>query len=166
MITRRHMLAGAAALSGTAALWPQTLIGAPDEAARRIALTNLHTGERLDIEYFRGGSYAPEALTALDVLLRDFRNGEKHAIDPKLMDYLVDVAARIGVPVTSHLPSGKKRAHSAKPSSTRVVSRPFNRFALPGIALDSWTNVGIFLDRPARIGAVEVNPPMPSTASG
>ena len=112
MITRRRMLAGTAALSGTAALggtaalWPQTLFGAPDAAARRIALTNLHTGERLDIEYFRDGSYAPDALGALEVLLRDFRNGEKHSIDPKLMDYLVDVAGQIGVPAAYSVISG------------------------------------------------------------
>ena len=112
MISRRHLLAGAAALSGTAALsgaaalWPQNLLGATDAGARRIALTNLHTGERLDIEYFRDGSYTPEALTALEVLLRDFRNDEKHAIDPKLMDYLVDVAAQIGVPPAYSVISG------------------------------------------------------------
>jgi uncharacterized protein YcbK (DUF882 family) len=106
MITRRRMLAGAAALSGTAALWPRTLRGAADAAVRRIALTNLHTGERLDIEYFRDGSYKPGALAALEVLLRDFRNGEKHAIDPKLLDYLVDVAATIGVPPVYSVISG------------------------------------------------------------
>jgi uncharacterized protein YcbK (DUF882 family) len=112
MISRRHMLAGAAALSGTAALsgaaalWPQSLLGATDAGARRIALTNLHTGERLELEYFRDGSYSPEALAALEVLLRDFRNGERHAIDPKLMDYLVDVAAQIGVPPAYSVISG------------------------------------------------------------
>jgi uncharacterized protein YcbK (DUF882 family) len=30
------------------------------------------------------------------VLLRDFRTGERHAIDPDLMDYLVQVAHRAG----------------------------------------------------------------------
>jgi uncharacterized protein YcbK (DUF882 family) len=118
MITRRRILAGAAALSGTAALggtavlsgagalWPQTLRAATDVAVRRIALTNLHTGEQLDIEYRRDGSYAPQALAAFEVLLRDFRNGEKHAIDPKLLDYLVDVAAQIGVPPAYSVISG------------------------------------------------------------
>ncbi len=42
----------------------------------------------------------------LEVLLRDFRNGEKHAIDPKLMDYLVDVAALVGVPPAYSVISG------------------------------------------------------------
>jgi len=112
MISRRHLLAGAAAFSGTAALsgaaalWPRNVLGATDAGARRIALSNLHTGERLDIEYFRDGSYTPEALTALEVLLRDFRNDKKHAIDPKLIDYLVDVAAQIGAPAAYSVISG------------------------------------------------------------
>jgi uncharacterized protein YcbK (DUF882 family) len=106
VISRRQMLTAAAALSSSAlasaalssaaVLWPQSPLGAPDAAARRIALTNLHTGEHLEIEYFRDGSYSPQALVALQVLLRDFRNGEQHALDPKLMDYLVEVAAQLG----------------------------------------------------------------------
>jgi uncharacterized protein YcbK (DUF882 family) len=66
-------------------------------APRRIALLNLHTDERLDIEYFRDGVYVAEALSAIEVLLRDFRSGERHAIDPRLMDYLVQVAHTAGV---------------------------------------------------------------------
>ncbi|HME39579.1 MAG TPA: DUF882 domain-containing protein [Steroidobacteraceae bacterium] len=69
--------------------------GAP--AQRRIALTNLHTDERLEIEYFREGMYIPAALSAIEVLLRDFRTGERHAIDPTLMDYLLQVAHAAGV---------------------------------------------------------------------
>jgi uncharacterized protein YcbK (DUF882 family) len=66
-------------------------------APRRIALRNLHTGERLDIEYFRAGIYVAEALSAIEVVLRDFRTGERHAIDPGLMDYLVQVAHTAGI---------------------------------------------------------------------
>ncbi len=110
MISRRRMLAATAAtaaLPGVAALWPQWVIGSPVAgAARRIALNSLHTGERLEVEYYRAGAYVPEALAALEVLLRDFRSGEKHAIDPKLMDYLVDVAEKIGVPPAFSVISG------------------------------------------------------------
>jgi uncharacterized protein YcbK (DUF882 family) len=66
-------------------------------APKRIALVNLHTEERLDIEYLRNGAYVPEALSAIEVLLRDFRTGDRHAIDPDLMDYLVQVAHAVGV---------------------------------------------------------------------
>jgi uncharacterized protein YcbK (DUF882 family) len=63
-----------------------------EAATRRIALLNLHTGERLDTEYFRDGAYLQDALGAIEVLLRDFRTGERHAIAPRLLDYLVEVA--------------------------------------------------------------------------
>jgi uncharacterized protein YcbK (DUF882 family) len=98
MISRRRMLM-AGALAGTAALWARSSIGAPDPnlKPRRIALVNLHTGERLETEYFRDEAYVPDALAAIAVLLRDFRSGEKHAMDPKLLDYLVDVAAQVNV---------------------------------------------------------------------
>ena len=31
-------------------------------------------------------------MSAIEAVLRDFRTGDRHTIDPKLMDYLVDVA--------------------------------------------------------------------------
>jgi uncharacterized protein YcbK (DUF882 family) len=65
-------------------------------AGRRIAFLNLHTNEHLDIEYCRDGGYVPGALAQIDHVLRDFRNGETHAIDPVLLDYLVQVAASVG----------------------------------------------------------------------
>jgi uncharacterized protein YcbK (DUF882 family) len=68
-----------------------------EAAIRRIVLLNLHTGERLDTEYFRDGEYLPDALGAIDALLRDFRTGERHAIAPSLMDYLVAVAHAAGL---------------------------------------------------------------------
>jgi uncharacterized protein YcbK (DUF882 family) len=66
-------------------------------APKRIALLNLHTDERLDIEYSRDGVHVPAALAAIEVLLRDFRTGERHPIDPGLLDYLVQVAHTAGV---------------------------------------------------------------------
>jgi uncharacterized protein YcbK (DUF882 family) len=105
MISRRRMLI-ASGLAGSAALLSRSLLGAPNTAVKQIALTNLHTGEKLTVEYFRDGAYVPDALSRLEGVLRDFRNGEKHAIDPKLMDYLVDVAAQIGVPPAFSVISG------------------------------------------------------------
>ena len=106
MISRRRMLMATAALAGAAALGTRSSVGAPNSHLKRIALLNLHTGERLDIEYGRDDAYAGDALAAIEVLLSDFRNGEKHAIDPQLMDYLVDVAARLGVPPAYSVISG------------------------------------------------------------
>jgi uncharacterized protein YcbK (DUF882 family) len=136
MISRRHMLAAGAALSGAAALWPQSLIGAPDASARRIALTNLHTGERLDIEYFRDGAYSPESLAALEVLLRDFRNGERHPIDPKLIDCLVDVAALVGVPPAYSVISGYRSPETNERLHERSSGVSQHSLHMQGRAID------------------------------
>lgn len=114
MNPRRRMLMATGALAGAAALWSRASLGgaiarpAPDAGLgpRRIALLNLHTGERAEVEYFRDGAYVPDALAALEILLRDFRNGEKHVIDPQLMDYLTEVAAALSAPAAFSVISG------------------------------------------------------------
>jgi uncharacterized protein YcbK (DUF882 family) len=95
--SRRRLLKAGGVLAGATAA---ALFGQParsEEASKRIALLNLHTEERINIEYFRAGSYVPDAMSAIELLLRDFRSGDRHPIDPKLMDYLVDVAHAAGV---------------------------------------------------------------------
>jgi uncharacterized protein YcbK (DUF882 family) len=99
-VSAAGLLAGTARSRETAA--NQAAAGGRDGehgvvAPKRIALLNLHTDERLDIEYFRDGVHVPAALSAIEVLLRDFRTGERHPIDPGLMDYLVQVAQTAGV---------------------------------------------------------------------
>ncbi len=98
--SRRRVLQAGGALAGVSAAGLLTSKVRSQEAParpKRIALLNLHTDERLEIEFFRDGAYLPHALTAIDVLLRDFRTGERHAIDPGLMVYLVEVAHTVGV---------------------------------------------------------------------
>ncbi len=68
----------------------------PRAAARRIGLLNLHTGERLEVDYFRNDAYLPQAINSIEVLLRDFRTGDRHTIDPGVMDYLVQTAQALG----------------------------------------------------------------------
>jgi uncharacterized protein YcbK (DUF882 family) len=91
--SRRRVLKAAGALAGVL-------------APKRVALLNLHTDERLEVEYFRDGVYVAEALSAIEVLLRDFRTGGRHAIDPGLMDYLVQVAHTVGVDPSFSVISG------------------------------------------------------------
>jgi uncharacterized protein YcbK (DUF882 family) len=106
------------------------------DAAKRIALKNLHTSERLDIEYFREGAYVPDALSAIEVLLRDFRTGERHSIDPSLMDYLVEVAHALGVDPAFTVISGyRSPATNAqlREKSTGVAQRSLH---MQGRAID------------------------------
>jgi uncharacterized protein YcbK (DUF882 family) len=106
--TRRRVLQAGSVLAGVSAAGLLARAARSQNAAeaqadvqadtpRRIALLNLHTSERLDIEYFRDGAYLPGALSSIEVCLRDFRTGQRHVIDPHLMDDLVEVAHTLGV---------------------------------------------------------------------
>lgn len=102
--SRRRVLTAGSALAGVSAAGllaggarGRSVAGGQDKGPRRIALLNLHTNERLSIEYFRDGAYVPNALSSIESCLRDFRTGQQHGIDPSLMDYLVEVAHALGV---------------------------------------------------------------------
>ena len=114
-VSAAGLLAGTARSHGLAARSPaaggndsESRIGVP----KRITLLNLHTDEHLEIEYFRDGVYVPKALSAIEVLLRDFRTGDQHSIEPTLMDYLVDVAGHLGMPPAYSVISGYRSAES------------------------------------------------------
>jgi uncharacterized protein YcbK (DUF882 family) len=69
---------------------------AASAGTRALRFAHLHTGEKLTVEYFTGGSYLPDALGAVNHLLRDFRTGDEHVIDPKLLDLLHRLTAETG----------------------------------------------------------------------
>jgi uncharacterized protein YcbK (DUF882 family) len=92
---RRHaltLLAGAAT-----ALIAAPAIAAPRFAPdrRSLAFHNLHTGEHLDLVYWSDGTYHQDALRQIDYVLRDFRTGDVHAIDPSLLDLLVRIGRQL-----------------------------------------------------------------------
>jgi uncharacterized protein YcbK (DUF882 family) len=101
-----------------------------------IALLNLHTDERLQVEYFRDGVYLAEALSAIEGVLRDFRTGERHAIDPRLMDHLVSVAESLGVDPEFSVISGYRSPQTnarLRERSTGVAQRSLH---MEGRAID------------------------------
>ena len=71
---------------------PRRLL-AESTPVRALRFTHTHTGERLAIEYFSGGTYLPDALATVNVFLRDFRTGAVHEIDPGLLDFLHGLAS-------------------------------------------------------------------------
>ena len=93
-LARRGLLLGASAvIAGVAApavLRAQTLPG-----VRRAALHNLHTGDRFNEVFYSNGRYMPDALAEAMRVLRDWRNGEEHPMDPRLFDALHDISERL-----------------------------------------------------------------------
>ena len=58
-------------------------------------LLNVHTGERLVCTYREQGRLLPDALAAIDHLLRDHRTDEMRPIDPALLDLMASLAGRL-----------------------------------------------------------------------
>jgi uncharacterized protein YcbK (DUF882 family) len=84
-------LLGASAL-GALPAWSRAGALAP----RALGFENLHTGEKLAVEYFAAGRYLDDARVAVNHLLRDFRSGDVGAIDTGLLDLLHALAAATG----------------------------------------------------------------------
>jgi uncharacterized protein YcbK (DUF882 family) len=55
---------------------------------KTVALYNTHTGESINAVYWFRGQYLPEAMSAVDRVLRDHRTDEIKPIDPQLLDLL------------------------------------------------------------------------------
>ncbi len=64
--------------------------------ARALSFDNLHTGEKLTIDYWMNGAYVSDALGTINHLLRDYRNNQVHAIEPKLLDLLSVLRKAVG----------------------------------------------------------------------
>jgi uncharacterized protein YcbK (DUF882 family) len=98
-IGRRDALrwAGAAALTTMAAgaANPASAFGLDIWEPRRALLHNLHTGEKFSEVYFANGSYLPGAMAGAMKVLRDWRNGAEHFMDPRLFDALHAIQLRL-----------------------------------------------------------------------
>lgn len=148
-ISRRKFLkiGGAAAVvatgAGTLVRPARAAIAAPADPSlaaasdpKRIAFRNLHTGEQLDIEFFKDQAYVPAAMSSIETVLRDFRNGERHPIDPCLMDYLHEVATSFGVYPEFNVISGYRSpaTNAMLRAETTGVAR--HSFHMQGRAID------------------------------
>ncbi|HVM81427.1 MAG TPA: DUF882 domain-containing protein [Stellaceae bacterium] len=91
---RQVMLLGISALASALAR-PAIAVPRSDDR-RRLSFHNLHTGESLDAVYWAGGDYVPDALKRIDTVLRDFRTGDVHPIDRRLLDLLVRLRQKLG----------------------------------------------------------------------
>jgi uncharacterized protein YcbK (DUF882 family) len=103
---------------------------------KRISLYNLHTDESRELVFYRDGDYVPEAMAALAMLLRDFRNGEQHAIDPHLMDTLYEVAQNLGAPPVFSVISGYRSPQTNERLRERSDGVARHSLHLEGRAID------------------------------
>jgi uncharacterized protein YcbK (DUF882 family) len=70
----------------------QAVSNQPEKA---VALYNTHTGESIHAVYWFRGRYLPEAMSAVDRVLRDHRTDEVKPIDPQLLDLLYAIRGEL-----------------------------------------------------------------------
>ena len=137
--TRRSFLkaslASAFLLVGRPA-WAQDLI-APSVPEGRLALYNTHTDERLEVTYREpSGQYDPDALSAIDHLLRCHYTNRVAKIDVRVIEFLDAVDKRLGGDNEIHVISGFR-----SPEYNRLLRQKSRRVArhslhLAGKAID------------------------------
>jgi len=91
---RSFLRAGGAALVGGLDC-PSLALADVSKGVRSLAFNNIHTGEHMQFDYWEKGAYVPDALMAINHLLRDYRNNEIHVIEPKLLDLLTLLHAKL-----------------------------------------------------------------------
>ena len=142
-VRRRRFLQYGLALAGTGAgllaatgVRADAAAGAADAPPRRVKLVNLHTAEELETEYAAAGGYDAEAMAAIARLLRDFRSGEQHAIDPMLLDVLFDVAAAAGADPVFGVISGYRSPQTNELLRSRSGGVALRSLHMEGRAID------------------------------
>ena len=138
-ITRRAALFGIAATAAAAA--SPAFASAPAiqrnlGAFRSMHVVNPRTEESLNTVYWIDGEYIPEALNAIDVIMRDWREDLVHRIDPRTIDILSAAHRLLGCSEPFHIVSGYR-----SPKTNRLLRRQSggvarNSFHLKGMAAD------------------------------
>jgi uncharacterized protein YcbK (DUF882 family) len=63
---------------------------------RSLAFYHTHTQQELNVTYAWGKVYNPKALSQISQYLRDYKTGQTHPIDPKLLDILWAIQGEMG----------------------------------------------------------------------
>ena len=135
MHTRRNFLRAGTAVLAAGVASPAIAKIAPADF-RALAFDNLHTGEKLKIDYWVEGRYVPGALTEINHLLRDYRNGEVHTIDPKLLDLLTQLHRGLGSNAPYQVISGYRSPATNAMMHERSHGVAAHSLHMQGMAID------------------------------
>lgn len=111
-LTRRRLLAAGATFLALPLLTLPRRARANPAPSRALSFRHTHTGEALSLTYAIGDAYVPAALARIDWFLRDFRNDQIRAIDPRLLDQLHLLAAVTGTRAPYDVISGYRSAET------------------------------------------------------
>jgi uncharacterized protein YcbK (DUF882 family) len=133
--SRRRFLCQAAAATATA-LVPAGVLLARTVERRTLSFVHTHTGERLTSLYFDGGRYVADELTRINYLLRDFRTGDVHPIEPAVLDILADLRVLADRDESFEVISGYRSAQTNAELHRRSSGVAEHSLHLEGRAID------------------------------
>lgn len=107
-----------------------------DATMRSVAMNNLHTGESIEAVYWADGDYIPDVLDAVNYHLRDYRTGDVHQIDPRLLDLLDAVNTATGTKGRFEVISGYRSAATNAMLRERSEEVAKKSFHMSGMAID------------------------------
>lgn len=133
--SRRRLLAWSL-VAGGSFLLPGTKVAAAGEGVRQLKFHHLHTGESLTSVYWESGRYLADSLAEIDYVLRDFRTGDVHTIDPMLLD----LVHRLRLVMESQEPvaviSGYRSPETNAMLARRSKGVAKNSYHVKGMAID------------------------------
>jgi uncharacterized protein YcbK (DUF882 family) len=88
VFSRRRFIKKTSVLAVGAALGSPIWAEASLPKERILSFYHVHTDQKLQVAYAHGRAYDAEALNQVDYFLRDFRTGDIHTIDCRLLDIL------------------------------------------------------------------------------
>lgn len=112
------------------------MAGAKRLEKKTLSFYHTHTRESLGVTYFRHGMYDPSALGQVNHYLRDFRTGEVHTIDKRLLDALWNIQQDMGYKGTFEVISGFRSSatnNKLRKNSSGVAKRSLH---MEGRAID------------------------------
>jgi uncharacterized protein YcbK (DUF882 family) len=112
MNQRRSFLKSSVVLASAVGMPALAKAALPAPAERTLRLYNTHTGESLRSVFWAEGQFIPDALKDINKLLRDHRNDQIAAMDPKLIVLLNDVSDKFGDNQVLHIISGYRSPES------------------------------------------------------
>jgi len=113
---------------------PAIAVAAPTQ--RKLALHNLHTNESFEAVYWQNGRYVPNELAVVNHVLRDYRSGDVHQMDPRLLDLLNEVALWTNTRGPFHVISGYRSPKTNAAMHARSNGVAKQSLHMQGLAID------------------------------
>ncbi|RWE59896.1 MAG: DUF882 domain-containing protein [Mesorhizobium sp.] len=119
---------------------------------RSLKLYNLHTKEKAEIVFKRGGRYDQAGLKKINVILRDWRRNEPTKMDPRLLDLVWEAYRQSGATDYIQVVCGyrssstnsmlRSRSRGVAKKSQHMLGKAMD-FYIPGVPLKKLRDIGL-----------------------